>query len=241
MKQQTGTLYGIGVGPGDPELLTVKSARILSEVDVVFAAASTKNDYSLAVNIAGQHIPKGTDVRVLQFPMTKDREETCKAWKTHAETIILALEQGKNVAFLTLGDPMTYSTFGYILKNIQEIAPHIPITTVPGITSYQAAAACINTSLVEGEECLLVVSGVNGGDRFRQMTIKPENVVFMKAYRNIKDINAALESASGFTRCVGISNCSLPDQKIYSDIREFNDRSPEYWTLIIAKQSSNNA
>jgi len=241
MKQQTGTLYGIGVGPGDPELLTVKSARILSEVDVVFAAASTKNDYSLAVNIAGPHIPKGTSVRMLQFPMTKDKEETRKAWKTHAKTIISELELGNNAAFLTLGDPMTYSTYGYILKNIQEIAPHIPITTIPGITSYQAAAACINTPLVEGEECLLVVSGVNGGDRLRQMTVKPENIVFMKAYRNIQDINAALEAASGFTRCVGVSNCSLPDQKIYPDIREFNGRSPEYWTLIIAKQSKNHA
>ena len=77
------------------------------EVDVVFAAASTKNDYSLAVNIAGPHIPKGTVVRMLQFPMTKDKEETRKAWKTHAETIIAELEQGKNAAFLTLGDPMT--------------------------------------------------------------------------------------------------------------------------------------
>jgi precorrin-2/cobalt-factor-2 C20-methyltransferase len=241
MKQQTGTLYGIGMGPGDPELLTVKSARIISEVDVIFAAASTKNDYSLAVNIAEPYIPKETSVRMLHFPMTKEREETSTAWKTNAEIIISELEQGKDAAFLTLGDPMTYSTYGYILKNIQKIAPHIPITTIPGITSYQAAAACINTPLVEGEECLLVVSGVNGGDRLRQMTIKPENVVFMKAYRNVKDINAALNGDSGFTQCIGISNCSLPTQKIYPDTREFNDRMPEYWTLIIAKQSSNHA
>lgn len=241
MKPQTGTLYGIGVGPGDPELLTVKSARILSEVDVVFAAASTKNDYSLAVNIAGPHIPESVPIRMLQFPMTKDKSEARRAWRANAETIIAELEQGKNAAFLTLGDPMTYSTYGYILKNIQEIAPNIPITTVPGITSYQAAAACINTPLVEGEESLLVVSGVNGGDRLRQMTVTPENVVFMKAYRNIRDINAALESTSGFTRCVGVSNCSLPDQKIYPDTREFNDRAPEYWTLIIAKQNKSHA
>jgi len=158
MKLKTGTLYGIGVGPGDPELLTVKSVRIISEVDVVFAAASTKNNYSLAVNIAETYIPKKTTVQVLQFPMSKNQEETCKAWKTHADTIISVLEQGKNAVFLTLGDPMTYSTYGYILKNIQNIAPHIPITTIPGITSYQAAAACINTPLVEGEESLMVVS-----------------------------------------------------------------------------------
>jgi precorrin-2/cobalt-factor-2 C20-methyltransferase len=241
MKTQTGTLYGIGVGPGDPELLTIKSARIISEVDVIFAAASTKNDYSIAVNIAGPHIPKGTAVRMLHFPMTKDRDESCKAWKTNAEIIISELEQGRDAAFLTLGDPMTYSTYGYVLKNIQQMAPHIPITTIPGITSYQAAAACINTPLVEGEESLLVVSGVNGGGRLRQNTIKPENVVFMKAYRNVPDINAALNGDSGFTRCIGISNCSLPNQKIYPDTREFNDRIPEYWTLIIAKQSDQHA
>jgi precorrin-2/cobalt-factor-2 C20-methyltransferase len=241
MKQQTGTLYGIGVGPGDPELLTIKSARILSQVDVVFAAASTKNNYSLAVNIASPYIPKGTPLLLLQFPMTKDKAEARNAWKAHAQTIIAKLEQGKNAAFVTLGDPMTYSTYGYVLQNIQKIAPQIPIMTIPGITSYQAAAACINTPLVEGEESLLVVSGVNGGDRLRQVTMKPENVVFMKAYRNIKDINAALDGASTFTRCVGVSNCSLPDQKIYQDTRQFNDRSPDYWTLIIAKQSQNHA
>ena len=241
MTSQTGTLYGIGVGPGDPELLPIKSARILSEVDIVFAAASTKNAYSIAVNIAGPHIPESTSIRMLQFPMTKNKSETRQAWKTHAAAIIAELESGKNVAFLTLGDPLTYSTYGYILKNIQEMAPHVPIVTIPGITSYQAAAACINTPLVEGEESLLVVSGVNGGDRLRRMTVKPENVVFMKAYRNIRDINAALEDAEGFTRCVGVSNCSLPDQKIIQDVRELNGRTPEYWTIIIAKQSDDGA
>ncbi len=241
MGKHTGTLYGIGVGPGDPELLPIKSARILSEVDVVFAAASTKNAYSLAVKIANPHIPEGTTVKMMQFPMTKDKAETGIAWKAHAQTIITELEQGKDVAFLTLGDPMTYSTYGYILKNIQKIAPHVPIITIPGISSYQAAAACTNTPLVEGEECLLVVSGVCGGDRLRQLAIKPENIVFMKAYRNIKDINEAIDDSSAFTQCIGVSNCSLPNQEIFRNIHEFNGRSPDYWTIIIAKQSNNHA
>ena len=237
MKQPAGTLYGIGVGPGDPELLPIKSARILSEVDIVFAAASTNNTYSMAVNIASPHIPESTSVHMLQFPMSHDKNENRKAWKAHAQTVVTELESGKNVAFLTLGDPLTYSTYGYILKNIREIAPHIPIVTVPGITSYQAAAACINLPLVEGEESLLVVSGVSGGDRLRQMSVKPENVVFMKAYRNIKDITAALDDAPVFTQCIGVSNCSLPDQQIIENIQELNDRTPDYWTIIIAKQS----
>ena len=105
MKPKTGTLYGIGVGPGDPELLTLKAAKILSQVDVVFAAASTKNNHSLAVNIARPHIPEHTAVQMLRFPMTRDKHETGKAWCRHAQTIVAEVECSKNVAFLTLAFP----------------------------------------------------------------------------------------------------------------------------------------
>jgi precorrin-2/cobalt-factor-2 C20-methyltransferase len=119
MTKKTGTLFGIGVGPGDPDLITMKAIKILKRVDLVFAAASTKNDHSLAVNIAREHIPESATVIRLKFPMTRDKSETRKAWKEHAHTIIAELEKGRNVAFLTLGDSMTYSTYGYILKYVQ--------------------------------------------------------------------------------------------------------------------------
>ena len=88
MKPKTGTLYGIGVGPGDPDLITLKAAKVLSQVDVVFAAASTKNNHSLAVNIAKPHIPDHTAVQMLRFPMTRDKNETAKASCQHARTIV---------------------------------------------------------------------------------------------------------------------------------------------------------
>jgi precorrin-2/cobalt-factor-2 C20-methyltransferase len=139
MTTKKGTLFGIGVGPGDPDLITMKAVKILKQVDLVFAAASTKNNHSLAVNIAREHIPASAAVKMLRFPMTRDKNETHKAWKEHARTIITELEKGRNVAFLTLGDSMTYSTYGYILKYVQKLAPHLEAQTVPGITSYQAA------------------------------------------------------------------------------------------------------
>ena len=148
MKKKKGILYGLGVGPGDPELITLRAARVLNSVDIVFAAASTKNSYSLAISIAKPHIPDLTPIRMLRFPMTRDKKETQKAWKDHALTIIKELKQGYNVAFITLGDPMTYSTYGYILKTIQTLAPHQPVISIPGITSYQASAACLNTSSI---------------------------------------------------------------------------------------------
>ena len=194
MNEKTGIFYGIGVGPGDPDLITLKAVKILSCVDIVYAAASTKNNHSLAVNIAKRHIPEDTAVKMLRFPMTRDKNETRKAWCSHARTILEDIQRGKNVAFLTLGDAMTYSTFGYLIKHVKKIAPTVEIQTVPGITSYQAAAARLNTPLVEGEESLMVVSGAKGGNRLRELAGKPENVVFMKAYRNVGDIKDAIEA-----------------------------------------------
>jgi precorrin-2/cobalt-factor-2 C20-methyltransferase len=236
MNKKIGTLYGIGVGPGDPDLITLKSTKILSMVHVVFAAASTKNSHILAVNIAKPHIPETTSIRMLSFPMTKDEKETRKAWAENARIIINELVQGKDVAFLTVGDSMTYSTYGYILKHIKASAPYIKIESIPGITSYQAAAARLNTPLVEGEESLLITSGVKGGDRLRQFSCKPENVVFLKAYRNVKDIITAVDETDSFQDCVGISKCGLPGEEIVTDLKEFANRPPNYWTLIIAKQ-----
>ena len=110
------------------------------------------------------------------------------------------------------------------------------ITSIPGITSYQAAAARLNTPLVEGEESLLITSGVKGGDRLRQFSYKPETVVFLKANRNVEDIIAGVDETDLFQDCVGISKCGLTGEEIVTDPKEFAGRPPDYWTLIIAKQ-----
>ena len=240
MTRKTGTLYGIGVGPGDPDLITIKAAKILNQVDIVFAAASTKNSHSLAVNIAREHIPENATVQRLKFPMTRDKNKTRKAWKEHARTIIAELERGRNVAFLTLGDSMTYSTYGYILRNVMTMAPHLDVQTVPGITSYQAAAARLNTPLVEGEESLMIVSGVKGGNRLRELSAKPENIVFLKAYRNVTDIKAAIDESGKYPSCVGVRSCGHPNEEILRDIDELSRRDPDYWTLILTKQATRN-
>ena len=240
MTPPTGTLYGIGVGPGDPDLLTFKAARILGRVDVIFTAASAKNNHSIAVEIARPHIPPETTVRRLPYPMTRDPAALHAAWQANARTLITELEAGRDVAFLTLGDPLTYSTFGYTLKYVRAAAPHVPVETVPGITSYQAAAAALNVPLVEGEEALLIMSGVKGGDRLRQLTITPENVVFLKSYRNVRGIAGAIEEAGMLADSFGIRNCGHHDQKIVRDIRALADMPPNYLTLIIAKRPGGN-
>lgn len=235
MTDKTGTFFGIGVGPGDPELIPVKSVRILERVAVVFTAASTKNNFSRAVEIARAYIPARTPIETLSYPMCADENLKRDAWNTHAKTIVAQLDRGKDVAFLTLGDPLTYSTYGYTVKFVRAQRPDVPIRTIPGITSYQAAAASMNLPLVEGDESLLIMSGVRGGEKLKNMPVKPENVVFLKAYRNVKGIRAALEAA-GMAHSVGVVNCAQPNEEIVSDLRDLESRSPNYWTLVIAKQ-----
>ncbi|BBO92013.1 precorrin-2 C(20)-methyltransferase [Desulfosarcina ovata] len=234
---QYGTLYGIGVGPGDPDLIPLKSVNILKRVRVIFAASSSKNIHSQAVNIARPHIPETSEIRLLSFPMTKNRVEKEACWEDHARTIIAEMQKGNDVAFLTLGDSMTYATYGYVLKYVLVLAPEAPVVTIPGITAYQAAAARVNRPLVEGEESLLVLSGVEGGHRLRQLSEAVDNVVFMKAYRNAGDITDALKEKAMLENSVAVANCGLENEEVIEDIRTLKARKPGYWTLVIAKKS----
>ncbi|MCP4368977.1 MAG: precorrin-2 C(20)-methyltransferase, partial [Deltaproteobacteria bacterium] len=208
---------GVGVGPGDPELITVKAVRIIKAADIIFTAASSKNTYSLAVEIASPYISPEAEIQMLSFPMTKDEKETETAWISNAKQIAAVLKTGKTAVFLTLGDPTTYSTFGYILKKMVCVMPDANIETIPGITSFHAASARLNRILVEGEESLLVTSGAYGGDRLRNID-GVENVAIVKAYKNIKDINDALKESGLDKKSVAVSKCGRKNEQITRDV-----------------------
>lgn len=231
-----GTLYGIGVGPGDPDLIPVKAVKALAKVDIIFAAASTKNPHSQAVEIARPHLPEKVELRMLGFPMTKDAGEKTAAWRAHAETILDEMAKGRRVAFLTLGDPLTYATYGYVLTQIKRLRPEAPVVTIPGITSFQAAAARVNQPLVEGEESLLILSGVEGGQQLRKYGATVDNVVFLKAYRNIGDIASALEETDMLASSLAVANCSRENEEVIADVKGLAGRDPAYWTLVMAKR-----
>jgi len=232
---KTGKLFGVGVGPGDPELITVKAVRVIKEADIIFTAASSKNTYSLAVEIASPYISSSARIEHLGFPMTKNEEEVEAAWIANAKQISSVMKQGMTAVFLTLGDPTTYSTFGYILKKMKCIMPEADIETIPGITSFHAASARLNRILVEGEESLLVTSGAYGGDRIRQVK-EVENVAIVKAYKNITDINMALKDAGLYTKGVAVSKCGRKNEEIIENLDVLETREPDYWTLILASK-----
>lgn len=232
-----GTLYGIGVGPGDPELLTLKAVRILKEVGHVFAASSSKNDYSLALAIVKDHLSPGTPVEHLAFPMTFHHQSLDRAWTANCDRVLEELGFGKDVAFITLGDPLTFSTFIYLMRKIRERLPEILICTVPGITSFHAAAACANLPLAEGEEAVTILSGAKGGNRIKEALKVSDNVVLMKTYRHFPAILAQIEESGLQDNCCFISRCGLEGEIVEQDFARMTGmKQPHYLSLMIIKK-----
>ena len=160
---EKGKLYGIGVGPGDTELLTLKAARILKSVPVVFTPKSSKEKESIALSIVKPVLEEREDYKRLMlvtpiFPMIEDKDELEKIWNSASEMIAQYLDSGRDVAFITLGDPSVFSTYAYVQKKLIE---NYEIETVPGITSFTACAAARNKALVEQNESLTIVPKID--------------------------------------------------------------------------------
>ncbi|PIE71005.1 MAG: precorrin-2 C(20)-methyltransferase [Deltaproteobacteria bacterium] len=232
----SGTLYGIGVGPGDPELITVKAVRVLEHCTHIFTATSPKKTDSLALEIARPYLSETAQISQLFFPMTKSAEVLDTAWENNARIVLNVLSGGENAAFLTLGDPLIYSTFSYLMAAIRAQCPEASIKTLPGITSFQAASARLNMPLVEAEESLLITSGAFGGNGLRQADLAAENVVLLKAYKHVPDIIRTLKETGRLHTSRAISHCSRPGERIVNNISDLEDQSPDYWTLIISKK-----
>ncbi len=225
-----GTLYGIGVGPGDPDLLTIKAVKKLARVDVVFAASSTKNAYSVALSIAQPHLRDVVQVVQLGFPMSRHAEVLQKAWHENATIVAKQLLAGRHCAFLTLGDPLIYSTFGYLLRTLRALHPELPVEIVPGITSYQASAAHTGTVLCEAEENLLLLSGMANG--LEEKLKHADNAVILKAYRNFTNIRETLEATGNSPRSTFVSRLGMTGETVAKSLKDA-PASPHYFSLLL--------
>lgn len=232
----TGKLYGIGVGPGDPDLVTVKAVKILKAISVIFAASSTKNDYSLAENIVRKYVPEAC-VQTLPFPMASDLNVLREAWERNARAVLRILDSGQDVAFVTLGDPMTYSTFSYLLRTVRELNPNTNVEITPGITSYQAAASMANIPLVEGEESLVILSGARGSDKLLRTVKKADNIVVLKTYKSFDEIYDTLENLDLLDRSTFFSKIGLPGEEMIRDVRTLKSATTSYLSLIIINRN----
>lgn len=227
--------YGIGVGPGDPGLITLKAREILGQVPRILAAYSTKNDYSLAEKVVKSHFPEAS-VERMDFPMSRDQDALLSAWENNARRVLEILDSNQDAAFVTLGDPLIYSTFSYLLRTVKRLRPTASIVTIPGITSFQASAALCNTPLVEAEETLHVISAAKGSSILRRVIDNSDNVVMLKTYRHFDDICDALEELDLLECTASISRCGLEGEVVQEDVRSAKGKKVPYLSLMIVKK-----
>ncbi|WP_432737154.1 precorrin-2 C(20)-methyltransferase [Maridesulfovibrio sp. FT414] len=233
----SGKIYGIGVGPGDPDLLTVRAVKVLEKVDVVFAACSTKNDYSHSFDIASGFIRKDCEVVKLGYPMTRDEKVLREAWEKNCEIAYEFLSGGKSAAFLTLGDPLIYSTFGYMMQTMNRLYPEVEFEVVPGITSFQAAAAKSRQVLVESGQNLLLTSGVADPERFAESLGTVDNVVILKAYRNFLELRRTVRDMDKMN-VKFYTRLGMEGENIYEDINDVPEKT-HYLSLMLLTSKEN--
>ena len=230
-----GILYGVGVGPGAPDLLTLRAVRVLGEVDVILAAASPRNDFSAALDTARPHLRPDVRVERLEFPMTRDKAVLREAWRVAAQTTRGVLESGQSAAFLTIGDPLVYSTFGYLMRTLGECAPHLRVEVVPGITSFQAAAARTHTVLCENGETLRIIPGINSKQSLEESLQESDTAVILKAYRNLPAIAEALDATQRLDSCLLASHVEQPAESVRQGLGGL-EGTPPYMSLILSRK-----
>ncbi|MDR0355403.1 MAG: precorrin-2 C(20)-methyltransferase [Deltaproteobacteria bacterium] len=235
-RSQPGVLYGLGVGPGDPSLITVKAVEILEKVEAIFTASTSENEESLAARIAAPYLRSGVPIKKLIFPMTKDQDRLDEAWQANAETVAAVLDRGFSAAFLTLGDCLTYSTYAYLLQYLKAIRPEAKVESVPGVTSYQLAAARLNRPLVQGQESLTILGGPTDDD-FTRLCEASDNLVILKPYRSTSDVLELLKSMKLSSNAALCSNLGLEGEQIIDDLdREFKEPDGYFSLLLVNKR-----
>jgi len=230
------TIYAVGVGPGDPELLTRKAERILRSADVILAPVSNPSDSSVALDIIREFVDENRqEIIVHQFPMTSDRSRLIPAWQEAAALIATHAEAGRSVAFITIGDPLFYSTFIYLLRILRERWPHLTVEIVPGISSINAAAASAALPLVEGDEKMVVIPATAGIEQIKAALETYETVVLLKVKPLFAEILDLLRSTGREQRTVFVERVGSPRQKVLTDFGEIAAHTPDYLSLMIIK------
>jgi precorrin-2/cobalt-factor-2 C20-methyltransferase len=230
-----GTLYGIGVGPGDPEWITVKAARILAACPHVCAPKPDAGAESLALEIARAYLRPDVVVHEQAYPMTSDRELLRRHWCHAAREVHAILAQGHDCGFLTLGDPLLYSTYIYLLRELKAMDPAVRVVTVPGITSFSAAAALANRPVGEGKQTVTIVPAADDLQTFTEALDRGGTVVLMKIGRRLDRALEALEVRGLLDRTVFVSRAGMAEQRVETDARRLRGLSEDagYLSVLI--------
>ena len=227
MAAMTATLYGLGIGPGDPELLTLKAARILSEVPVLAWPAPLEGD-GMARSIAAAHIPPGRVEIPIRMGFTMDRDGTEAAYDRAALEIAAHLEAGRDVAVLCEGDPFFFGSFIYLFARL---SGRYPIEVVPGVSSIMAAGAALQTPLSAWDDGIAIIPATRSEAEIEALLAACDSAVIMKVGRHLPKIRALLQRQGLWDKARIIERVGLPGQRVYApgEVTEL-----PYFSIILA-------
>lgn len=231
----TGTLYGIGIGPGEPGLMTLKARDILEAVDTIFVPKSSQDNDSYARAIVENVISKHKNFRELVFPMTKDKKILEKYWLMAARKIAKDISENKKAAFITIGDPFIYSTYIYLAQMMEKNFPGVKLQAVPGISAINAAASCAGINLVKRNEKLAVLPVAENLQGIQDAFKNFDTVVLMKVGSKLDKVLHLLKKTKLIKNSVLVSRAGLSDQKIVKDLKKLKGGKLGYLSVIIVK------
>ena len=225
-----GILYGVGVGPGDPELMTLKAVRLIKENNII-ALPGERPSETAAYRIAVAAVPELADKQLIpvHMPMTQDKEIQRKCHRESAKVLEILLKEGNNIIFLTLGDPAIYSTFTYIKQIVEEDGFRTQL--ISGVPSFCAAAARVNVPLAIRNEQIHIVPAV---DNLIECLPDSGTYVLMKAGSKMKQLKEIIKKSGRYA--VMIENCGMEEERVYSHVDDMPDAAG-YYSLIIAKET----
>jgi len=234
-----GTLYGVSVGPGSPDLLTIRALRILESVPTIAYPKSVSDGGSQARDIVSGYIAsRKLPPRIVElvFPMTKDERILETARMENAKLLTDSLAMG-DVAFISIGDILFYSTFGNLLSGLKKVLPQLRVSVVPGITSFNGAAARIVEPLVQGSESFAVIPATYEASHIEKMIDLHETVVFMKINRVIPALLRILDARGLLPNCIYLEHVETTRELIVRDISTLSDREIPYMSLLILRKN----
>ncbi len=228
----TGRLVAVGVGPGDPELITVKALRVLREAATVFVPVADSGELGRAEAVVRAFLDVAR-VRRLEFALSDDATARERNWDHAGAEVAGALQRGEMVAFATIGDPNVYSTFSYLADTVRSLLPDAVVETIPGITAMQDLAARSGCVLVEGTERLALFPATAGMERFREALAGFDTVVCYKGGRHLAEILGEIESAGRLDGSLYGARLGLEGEVIAAAKEMLGRRGPYLSTVIV--------
>ncbi|MBN2233105.1 MAG: precorrin-2 C(20)-methyltransferase [Deltaproteobacteria bacterium] len=235
-KTTSGILYGVGVGPGDPGLLTLKAAAILRAADIIFDIVGPQSTLSVSARVVDTVDNRRGRRENLLFSMSTDPAVRAEYVEKAALRVAEVLRQGLTAAVATIGDPLIYSTFGYLRRAVLELLPGVRVEIVPGITSFQAAAATRGTALVEDREVLTVIPAWDREANDHQVLEHADTAVLLKTYRSREAALKALDRHMPEARLLYAARLGLPGETVADDRETIDRLPPEYLSLLVARR-----